>query len=201
MGSLMQSLRQNTKEESRIKVEGSIEKYYHYAFPMQTVLVTCNDDVIGKPNIITLAWHTPISSKPPLYGIAIAPKRYSHSLIKKSKEFVINFIPYSLVKAAQFCGTHSGRSTDKLSKTGLTLTPSKKLSTPLIKEGYAHLECKLVRSACFGNHTLFVGEVITVSADKGAFKNELLRTNQIHPLYYIGDNTYTTLDRVKRKTF
>jgi flavin reductase (DIM6/NTAB) family NADH-FMN oxidoreductase RutF len=197
----MQSLRQNTKEESRIKVEGSIEKYYHYAFPMQTVLVTCNDDVIGKPNIITLAWHTPISSKPPLYGIAIAPKRYSHSLIKKSKEFVINFIPYSLVKAAQFCGTHSGRSTDKLSKTGLTLTPSKKLSTPLIKEGYAHLECKLVRSACFGNHTLFVGEVITVSADKGAFKNELLRTNQIHPLYYIGDNTYTTLDREKRKTF
>jgi flavin reductase (DIM6/NTAB) family NADH-FMN oxidoreductase RutF len=197
----MQSLRQNTKEESRIKVEGSIEKYYHYAFPMQTVLVTCNDDVIGKPNIITLAWHTPISSKPPLYGIAIAPKRYSHSLIKKSKEFVINFIPYSLVKAAQFCGTHSGRSTYKLSKTGLTLTPSKKLSTPLIKEGYAHLECKLIRTACFGNHTLFVGEVITVSADKGAFKNELLRTNQIHPLYYIGDNTYTTLDRVKRKTF
>jgi flavin reductase (DIM6/NTAB) family NADH-FMN oxidoreductase RutF len=196
----MQFLRQNLKEESRIKVEGSIEKYYHYAFPMQTVLVTCNDGT-GKSNIITLAWHTPISSKPPLYGIAIAPKRYSHSLIKKSKEFVINFIPYSLVKAAQFCGTHSGRSTDKLSKTGLTLAPSKKLSTPLIKEGYAHLECKLVRSVCFGDHTLFVGEVITISADTDAFKNELLRTNQIHPLYYIGDNTYTTLDKVKRKTF
>jgi flavin reductase (DIM6/NTAB) family NADH-FMN oxidoreductase RutF len=196
----MESLRQNIKEESHIKVEGNIKKYYHYAFPMQTVLVTCNDDK-GKPNIITLAWHTPISSKPPLYGIAIAPKRYSHRLIKKSKEFVINFIPYSLVKAAQFCGTHSGRSSDKLSKTGLTLAPSKKLSTPLINEGYAHLECKLVRSVCIGNHTLFVGQVIAVSADKGAFKNELLRTYQIHPLFYIGENTYTTVDKVKRKTF
>ena len=41
---------------------------------MQTVLVTCNNHK-GKPNIITLAWHTPLSSKPPLYGIAIAPKR------------------------------------------------------------------------------------------------------------------------------
>ena len=81
----------------------------------------------GKTNIITLAWHTPISRKPPLYGISIAPKRYSHALIEKSKEFVINFIPYSLVEAAQFCGTHSGRSTDKLCKTGLTLAPSKKL--------------------------------------------------------------------------
>ena len=200
MGSLMQSSSQKIKEEICIKVEGSIEKYYHYAFPMQTVLVTCNDSN-EKTNIITLAWHTPISSKPPLYGIAIAPKRYSHGLIKKSKEFVINFMPYSQVKAAQFCGTHSGRSINKLSKTGLTLAPSKKLKTPLIKEGYAHLECKLIRSACFGNHTLFVGKVIAVSADKGAFKNELLRTNQIHPLYYIGENTYTTLDRIKRKTF
>jgi len=183
-----------------MKVEGNIEKYYHYAFPMQTVLVTCNDDK-GKTNIITLAWHTPISRKPPLYGISISPKRYSYVLIKKSKEFIINFIPYALVTAAQFCGTHSGRSTDKLCKTKLTLAPSKKLSTPLIKEGYAHLECKLIRSARFGDHTLFVGEVITASADEDAFKNELLRTDKIQPLYYIGENAYTTLDRAKRKTF
>jgi len=167
---------------------------------MQTILVTCNDNK-GKTNIITLAWHTPISRHPPLYGISIAPKRYSHKLIKKSKEFVINFIPYSLANAAQFCGTHSGRSTEKLCKTKLTLVPSKKLSTPLIKEGYAHLECKLVKSTSFGDHTLFVGEVINVSADAKAFKNELLRTDHIHPLYYIGENNYTTLDRIKRKTF
>jgi len=183
-----------------MKTEGNIKKYHHYAFPMQTILVTCNDNT-GKTNIITLAWHTPISHQPPLYGISIAPKRYSHALIKKSKEFVINFIPYSLAKAAQFCGTHSGQSTEKLWKTRLTLAPSKKLSTPLIKEGYAHVECKLIKSAPFGDHTLFVGEVLSVSADAKAFKNELLRTDQIHPLYYIGENMYTTLDRAKRKTF
>ncbi|DAC73149.1 MAG TPA: flavin reductase family protein [Thermoplasmata archaeon] len=183
-----------------MKVKGSIEKYYHYAFPMQTVLVTSNDEA-GKTNIITLAWHTPISRKPPLYGISIAPKRHSHALIEKSKEFVINFIPYSLVEAAQFCGTHSGKTTDKLCKTGITLAPSLKLSTPLIKEGYAHLECKLVESIPLGDHTLFIGEILVVSADENAFKNELLRTDLVHPLYYIGENAYTTLDRVKRKIF
>ena len=103
-----------------MKIEGTVGKYYHYAFPMQTVLVTCNDKE-GKTNIITLAWHTTISRNPPLYGISISPKRYSYALIKKSKEFVINFIPYSQVEAAQYCGTHSGRTTDKLCKTGLTL--------------------------------------------------------------------------------
>ena len=183
-----------------MKVDGSLEKYYHYAFPMQTILVTCNDTA-GRTNIITLAWHTPISRNPPYYGISIAPKRHSHTLIKKRKEFVINFIPYSLVEAVQYCGTHSGKTTDKLCKTGLTLAPSKMLSTPLIQEGYAHLECRLVKSISLGDHTFFIGEVIAISAENDAFKDELLRTDQIHPLYYIGENAYTTLDRAKRKTF
>jgi len=183
-----------------MKVQGTIENYYHYAFPMQTVLVTSQDEK-NHTNIITLAWHTPISRKPPLYGISLSPKRYSYAQIKKRKEFVINFIPYSLVEAADYCGTHSGRNTDKLCYTGLTLSPGKKLSTPRIKEAYAHLECTLVKSLTLGDHTLLVGEVVAVSADKNAFQNELLRTDRIHPVYYIGDNAYTTLDRVKRKTF
>lgn len=182
-----------------MKAKGNIEKYYQYAFPMQTILVTCND-IAGKTNIITLAWHTPISRHPPLYGLSVSPKRYSYALIKKSKEFVINFIPYSLVEAADFCGTHTGKTTDKLCNTGLTLIPSTKLSTPLIKEGYAHLECTLVKSILLGDHRLLIGEVVAVTADKNAFTDELLRTDQIHPLYYIGENAYTTLDRVKRKT-
>lgn len=183
-----------------MKVEGNIEHYYHYAFPMQTILVTCNDPT-GKTNIITLAWHTPISRKPPLYGISLSPKRYSYGLIEKSKEFVINFIPYALVEAADFCGTHTGKTTDKACTTGLTLTPSKKLPTPLIKEGYAHLECTLQNTIPLGDHSLFIGEVVAVSADKDAFENELLRTDHVHPCYYIGENAYTTLDRAKRKTF
>ena len=183
-----------------MKIEGSIEKYYHYAFPMQTILVTCNDEH-GKTNIITIAWHTPISRSPPLYGISLAPKRYSASLIEKSQEFVINFIPYSLVEAAHYCGTHSGKKIDKACKTGLTLVPSKKVSTPMIQEGYAHLECKLLKGISLGDHTFIIGEVVAVSSDENAFKDELLRTDTVHPVYYIGENAYTTLDRIKRKTF
>ena len=182
-----------------MKVKGSLQNYYHYAFPMQTILVTCND-VHHKTNIITLAWHTPISSKPPLYGISLSPKRHSYTLIQEIKEFVINYIPYSLAEAANFCGTHSGRTTDKIGITGLTLTPSHVLSTPLIQEGYAHLECKLVNTISLGDHSLLIGEVVAVSADEDAFTDELLRTDHIQPLYYIGENAYTTLDRTKRET-
>ncbi|MBU1940455.1 MAG: flavin reductase family protein, partial [Candidatus Thermoplasmatota archaeon] len=92
-----------------MKINGSLSKFYQYAFPMSTVLVTCIDDT-DKPNCITVSWHTPLSKKPPLHGISIAPQRYSHLLITEGKEFCINFLHNSQVMQAQFCGTHSGRS-------------------------------------------------------------------------------------------
>lgn len=183
-----------------MKVEGSLEKFYQYSFPMQTVLVTCNDSQ-GKTNIITIAWHTPISVKPPLYGLSIAPGRYSHELIKKTKELVVNFIPYDLVEKAHFCGKHSGKSTDKVIETNLTLTPSKKIKVPLIEEGYAHLECNNVEVHSLGDHTFFVGEVVAVQSNKNAFENNLLKIDNTSPLYYAGGNSYTTIDGNIKKKF
>ncbi len=183
-----------------MKVNKTLAHFYHYAFPMQTALVTCNDDK-GKTNIITLAWHTPISRTPPLYGISLSPKRYSYDCIQKTKEFVINFIPYALAPQAHYCGTHSGRNNDKAKNTHLTLTPSTKLKTPLIAEGYAHLECTLVKTIPIGDHDLIIGEVVAATADDHAFTNDLLNIEQQQPLYYIGDNKYTTLDPAARHEF
>jgi flavin reductase (DIM6/NTAB) family NADH-FMN oxidoreductase RutF len=183
-----------------MKVEGNIGKFYQYSFPMRTVLVTCNDEQ-GKTNAITIAWHTPVSIKPPLYAVSMAPSRYSHSLIMATKEFVVNFIPYSLVEKAHFCGKHSGRTVDKIDETQLTLSPSKSVKVPFIEEGYAHLECKLVQNLTAGDHTLFIGEVVAVQADENAFKNDLLRIDRVQPLYYIGGDSYTTIDGTEKKEF
>jgi len=182
-----------------MKVEGPLEKFYQYSFPMQTVLVTCSDKQ-GKTNIITIAWHTPISVKPPMYGLSIAPGRYSHDLIGDTKELVVNFIPYNLVEKAHFCGKNSGRKTDKILETKLTLSPARKIKTPIIKEGYAHLECCNVKNYSIGDHTFFVGEVVCVQTTEGTFENNLLRIEDTSPLYYIGGNSYTTIDgKIKKK--
>jgi len=180
-----------------MKVKGNIGKYYYYAFPMQAALVTCNDEQ-GKTNIITIAWCTPISKDPPLYGISLAPKRYSHGLIEKMKEFVVNFAPFELVDKVHFCGTHSGRNVDKVDETKLTLIPSEKVGVPLIKECFAHLECKLVKTLSLGDHTFFIGEVMNVMADKGAFVDDLLDNKNVQPTYYIGDNKYAAIDKFKK---
>ncbi|UCH72031.1 MAG: flavin reductase family protein [Thermoplasmatales archaeon] len=175
-----------------MKINGKINEFYHYAFPMQAVLVTCVDEE-KKTNVITIAWHTTISKDPPLYGISVAPSRYSHDLIRKSKEFVVNFTPYELVNKVHFCGTHSGRKTDKINELGLILIPSKKIKTPSIKECYAHFECKLHKTLPLGDHTLFVGEVLNIMIDKNAFLENLLDNKRIQPTYYVGGNKYISI--------
>jgi len=181
-----------------MKINGNLGKYYHYAFPMQAVLVTCNDKN-GKTNVITIAWHTPISKKPPLYGISVAPSRYSHSLIEESEEFVVNFVPYSLVDKVNFCGTRSGRKTDKIDETNLSLIPGEKLNTPIIKECFAHFECKLFDTVTMGDHNFFVGEIKNILLDDNAFENDILNNNDVKPVYYLGDCVYTTIDDIRKK--
>lgn len=180
-----------------MKSNMNLSKFYHYAFPMQAALVTCTDEN-GQTNPITIAWHSPISKKPPLYGISVAPSRYSHNLIGKSKEFVINFAPYHLVEKVHFCGSNSGRKIDKIKQAGLTLGESEKINTKYIKECYAHLECKLHKSVVLGDHTFFVGEIVNILADEDAFSDDML-DKKMTPCYYLGDCVYTTVKEVRKK--
>lgn len=178
-----------------MKTKRNLNKFYHYAFPMQAALVTCNDNKKDKTNIITVAWHTTISRSPPVYGISIAPHRYSHDCINDAKEFVVNFAPHTLMEQVNYCGTHSGRTTDKVKDTYLSLISAKKIDTPLIKECFAHLECKLHDTITLGDHTLMLGKVVAVSADNNAFKNDILDPTKVKPTHYLGDNIYTTIDK------
>jgi len=181
-----------------MKIQGDIKKYYYYAFPMQAAIVTCTDEE-GKTNPITVAWHTPISKKPPLYAVSIAPARYSHDLIKKSKEFVINFMPFELVDKVHFCGTHSGRNTNKIKETKLTLEPSKKIKTKHITESFAHLECTMYDTIKLGDHTLFVGEIQHLEHDEDKFSEKVIDIENFKPCYYLGEKIYTTVSKIKKK--
>jgi flavin reductase (DIM6/NTAB) family NADH-FMN oxidoreductase RutF len=183
-----------------MKTPGNLPKFHQYAYPMQTILLTSNDSK-GNTNIMTIAWHMPISSNPPLYGVSIAPKRYTHMLIESTKEFALNFVPYEYTYHAHFCGTHTGRTTNKQKETKLTFIPAQKISVPLIKECYAHLECTLKEQYTIGDHTLFIGEIVAVKKDDTAFSKDILNLKNINPACYIGANTYTTLSTTQQHTY
>ena len=124
-----------------------------------TVLATAAD-AGGRPNPITLSWHSPVSRDPPLYGISVAFTRASHGMLSGRGEWVVNFLPSALADKVHHCGTRSGKNEDKFAQTGLTPVPSKNVAPPRIGESYCALECREVDRRDLGDHTWFTGEVV-----------------------------------------
>lgn len=142
------------------------------ARPRQTILVSCEaeTEVMGKKavkkNIITLDWHMPLSFEPEMYAISVGKTRFSLELIKKSKCFVVNFMPLSLKDKALYCGRHSGQYVDKFKESGLTEAEAEKIHCPRIKEALAFLECEVVEEVETGDHVVFIAKVVNMKEKK-----------------------------------
>lgn len=158
------------------------------------VMATCVGKE-GRPNIITLGMYMPISSKPPMVCIGVAPRRFSHGLIEETGEFVINTPPISLEDQMHYCGVKSGRDVDKFAETGLTAIPSLKVRPPKIEECFGHIECKVVQSHVFGDHTLFVGEVVASSADENVMDGDALNVLKARPIVQKNHVYFTVTDK------
>ena len=141
------------------------KKPFTALFPCPVVLVTCVDSK-REPNIITLAWAGTVCSEPPIIALGIRPKRYSHKLIRSTKEFVINIPTSKILKETDYCGVTSGREIDKFSKTKPTQEPADKVKPPLIRECPVNIECKLKERIPLGTHDLFLGEILQVHVDQ-----------------------------------
>jgi flavin reductase (DIM6/NTAB) family NADH-FMN oxidoreductase RutF len=159
---------------------------------MHTVLVSCVGKT-GKPNITTLAWAMPTSTKPPLVAISLAPTRHSHTLIEESGEFVVNIPTLEILQAVYACGSLTGRSFDKFKKTNLTPMPAKKVKAPAIQECIAHLECSVEDKFTTGDHSIIVGKILEAYADRGVF-TESYDMKKARMLYHAGGNNFLVLD-------
>jgi len=141
-----------------------MEKLYRLLYPMNVVLVSSSCE--GKDNVMTAAWCFPLSAEPPLFGVSLSRKRFSHSLVEKSGEFVINIPGAEFIEAVRICGESSGRDVDKFGLAGLTKEKSEKVSAPSIGECMASIECRVVDSIETGDHVVFVGEALNVRKRK-----------------------------------
>ena len=129
--------------------------------PVPAVMVSCGS--LSKPNLLTVAWTGIISSDPPRTYISVRPERYSYELIKSSKCFAINLTSAQLVRAADFCGVRSGRTTDKFSAAGLHAAPALELDdTPIVAESPLTLECRVFDIISLGSHDMFLADIVAV---------------------------------------
>lgn len=150
-----------------VQVKQPMIGLYH----LPVVLVSCiNED--GKPNIIPIAWVGGVCSDPPQVGIAVRPRRYSHKLIAKTREFVVNIPEENLLEAVDKAGFCSGNNVDKFERFRFTPIPASRVKPPLIGECSVCLECVLRQALDLGSHTLFIGEIVTVQVDEGLVRDD-----------------------------
>ena len=144
--------------------------------PYDLANITVKEDCLlvskskDKVNVMALAW----KSIGELWGypictVAVAPSRYTFTLLNDLQEFTLNVPAPEISSAVSTAGSYSGRNTDKIAKAGLTLTPSKHISVPMIEEAQICYECKIILTAESGNicsHRLYFGEILAAYADE-----------------------------------
>jgi len=182
-----------SKGDNVEKVEVPIYKAHRLIYPLLVVLVSCINPETKKPNIIAIDWVTPVSLNPPMVGILLAPRRYSHEQISRAREFVVNVPTMEILEKVIKCGKVSGRHHDKFVEFGLTPKPSKVIKTPIVEECVAHIECKLVKKIPAGDRTIFLGEVVAAYANKGALSEDLIDAEKTKKIYQSGGDIFTTL--------
>ena len=147
-------------------------------------------------NVMAAAWTTPLSALPPLLGVCVHPTRHTHDMIRFSEEFALNIAGPRLLNHAAYYGSVCGRDVDKLDLSKLPTFRARKVEAPLLEGCVGYIECGLEDAIRVGDHTLFVGRVLAVTAEEEAYNETwLLDDPDERPLHYLGGNSYAAMER------
>ncbi len=119
-----------------------------------------------KLNAMTAAWTIPVSHRPALVVVHIAPQRLTHDMIMDAKEFGLSILSEDQMEISQYAGTVSGRKEDKFASGLLRTKQPKVISTPVLDGCAATMECRLEKAISMGDHTIFVGRVVALERDE-----------------------------------
>jgi len=141
-----------------------------------------------KPNVMTIGWGLlGILWYKPTFAVAVRPTRYTYRLLEESNEFTVNVPNRGMEKIIEYCGNVSGRDHDKFRETNLTPLPGRRVKSPMVSECVIHYECNVIYKTKVkisrlpkeivskyypsrDYHTLYIGEILSVLADKNAKK-------------------------------
>lgn len=143
-----------------------LSRVYRLLEPGPVVLLTTADK--GRPNVMTMSWHTMMEFEPPLVGCVISDRNLSFGVLKATGECVINIPTVELAAQVVGCGNSSGRKLDKFRRFGLTPVAAACVKAPLIDECYAALECKVADTTLVAKYCFFILEVLQAWIDPSA---------------------------------
>ena len=131
--------------------------------PVPPALITCSNG--DEDNVFTVAWTGITNTIPPKTYISVRPSRHSYKLIRESGVFAINLTTTELVRAADYCGVHTGAKMDKFERCCLSKEPASQIPCPILSASPLTLECRVTDVISLGSHDMFMADIVAVDVD------------------------------------
>jgi flavin reductase (DIM6/NTAB) family NADH-FMN oxidoreductase RutF len=112
---------------------------------------------------------------------------------RRAGEFVVNTVPFALVRQVQQCAEFFPPDVSEVSVAGLTLLPSQHVAVPRIAESKVQFECKVHKIERFGDSHLVFGEVLLAHVCKEVFDDYKIKLEAYAPAGRIGGRVYCAL--------
>ena len=152
------------------------------------IVTTVNSE--GQVNAAPFGLIFPFSINPDKPQMLLCSNNVWHTSqnIEDTREFVINYAPYSLMEKVADTGRMYSAGVNEMEKAGLTPLPAVKVKPPRIEECFQHIECRLnqvIRPSEYQNN--FIGDVLSFSMNEELLdksKEEMLKI--VDPLFLFG---------------
>lgn len=151
-----------------------------YLYPMPVLIIATYDEN-QNVDIMNAAWGGIHDTNQ--IGICISPEHKTAKNILLKKAFTVSIADVSNVVACDYVGLESGNKiSNKLEKSGFTVTKSDFVDAPIINELPMCLECKLVsydeKTGCL------VANIINVNADEKILTDGKIDVSKLEPITY-----------------
>ena len=120
----------------------------------------------GEANGFTTCWVSQVSFEPQQVIVAVRKEQHTHDLIESGGVFSLNFLDTSQEDLARKFTHLLEHENDTVG--GSPYTPGGVTGAPLFDEAFAHLECRVVGKMEAGDHTVYLGEVLTAHLKRPA---------------------------------
>ncbi len=103
-----------------------------------------NVGTLTKMNPMTIGWgFLGTFWSRPIAIVGVRPQRYTYEMLSEADSFTLTAFPPEMRRTLSYCGSHSGRDTDKVLDRGLTPIPSKVVNSPGFNEARLIIECQV----------------------------------------------------------
>jgi flavin reductase (DIM6/NTAB) family NADH-FMN oxidoreductase RutF len=129
----------------------------------------------GVQHGMTVSSFTSVSLTPAQVLISLAQNARTHDLVMLSQHFGINILDAS---QSELSDRFAGRVPDELDRLAGVETITLASGTPLLRQGLAQIDCRVVTTFASGTHTIFIGEVL--SAQNAGIGDPLVYFNRAY---------------------